>query len=1315
MKQFTNSRHRRLWSVLLLWCMSAVLALAQPVANKHYTITAVAHNLNLSNGDSPSNNSNYEGAKPDPTAPSQVFQLLDAGDGAFLIYNSNYKKAMDLALNGPRKPLQWDSNKNNPNQRFVFEPVQGKNGVYRIISEAYGFYLLSMNEKGEIYVGYSTDDNSEFRFTEVKDWQDKRVEQPKTEWQNEAIFAINKENGHATFMPYATTAALKADARFKQAWLNPNSTEVQSLNGTWKFHYAPDAAKRDTAFVKNDYNTAAWDNIDVPSCWEMKGYDKPVYVNVDYIFEDDPPYIKLRKEYRGKVDPNPVGSYRREFDLPANWDGKRVFLHFDGIYSGAYVWVNGKYIGYTQGANNDAEFDVTSALHAGKNNVSVQVIRWTDGSYLEGQDIFHMSGLHRDVYLVATPRTFVRDHYITADLNATKRYKSGSLNVQLELDNRDKTAANKRVEVTLLDPDGQQVAQSEKTVAFAAGETSKKVDIVFENLNDLRLWTAETPELYSVIVVQKDASGAEEMAFNTQYGFRSIEIRNGQVLINGKRVFFKGVNTQDTHPEFGRTIDVPTMLKDITLMKQANVNTVRTSHYPRQPKMNAMFDYYGLYVMDEADLECHKNWNDHGANGGYNTAVISGQESWKPAMIDRTVRMVQRDRNHPSIIFWSLGNESGAGDNFIATHNAARALDPRPIHYEGATNAGRHLDGITDLHSKMYPDLNYVQRFANNNAGDQPFFMCEYDHAMGNSVGYLREYWDIIEKSRLGIGGCIWDWVDQGIYNPQKLKQGIKQLTTGYDYPGPHQGNFVNNGVITSEREWTPKLDIVKKVYQYVTFGFNNGKNSKSLIVRNNYAFINLADFTLDFEVLKNGVVVEKGNIELPPLTAASRRVLPFTMTTNVPENGADDYHLNVYLRLKSDKPWAKAGYVMAAEQFELAKRTALPALTPKADVPALKLKKVGNLATISNSLVSMTFNTTTSQLVEWKYNDQPVIAYGKGPVYDNFRWIENEAPYTSKPYNTLEWRYRIADSNNQDAVPTIKTTDGGRTYTVTATRQALVPNTLTYTIHADGNVVLNVSLDPTQAQNKGQLRRLGISMGFDSRFALMDYTARGPRENYSDRCEGSFFGHYVQRVDSNLTHYARTQTCGNRMGLRDLRLTDAEGNGVLVSTEGQVEFSVLPYDDHDLVNVEHDWELAPSKFNTAHFDFFQQGVGSGSCGPALTLDKYKVPTDKVANYTLRFSGLGKLYTGIANRPFAQQPVLRVTSVPGAETATLSGALTAYRSASVVDLRGAHLFDLPLNGSNRVVFSTATLQKGTYLVQLVRNDGKNEAVKWFKN
>lgn len=684
-------------------------------------------------------------------------------------------------------------------------------------------------------------------------------------------------------------------------------------------------------------------------------------------------------------------------------------------------------------------------------------------------------------------------------------------------------------------------------------------------------------------------------------------------------------------------------------------------------------------------------------------------------MIDRTVRMVQRDRNHPSIIFWSLGNESGAGDNFIATHNAARALDPRPIHYEGATNAGRHLDGITDLHSKMYPDLNYVQRFANNNAGDQPFFMCEYDHAMGNSVGYLREYWDIIEKSRLGIGGCIWDWVDQGIYNPQKLKQGIKQLTTGYDYPGPHQGNFVNNGVITSEREWTPKLDIVKKVYQYVTFGFNNGKNSKSLIVRNNYAFINLADFTLDFEVLKNGVVVEKGNIELPPLTAASRRVLPFTMTTNVPENGADDYHLNVYLRLKSDKPWAKTGYVMAAEQFELAKRTALPALTPKADVPALKLKKVGNLATISNSLVSMTFNTTTSQLVEWKYNDQPVIAYGKGPVYDNFRWIENEAPYTSKPYNTLEWRYRIADSNNQDAVPTIKTTDGGRTYTVTATRQALVPNTLTYTIHADGNVVLNVSLDPTQAQNKGQLRRLGISMGFDSRFALMDYTARGPRENYSDRCEGSFFGHYVQRVDSNLTHYARTQTCGNRMGLRDLRLIDAEGNGVLVSTEGQVEFSVLPYDDHDLVNVEHDWELAPSKFNTAHFDFFQQGVGSGSCGPALTLDKYKVPTDKVANYTLRFSGLGKLYTGVANRPFAQQPVLRVTSVPGAETATLSGALTAYRSASVVDLRGAHLFDIPLNGSNRVVFSTATLQKGTYLVQLVRNDGKNEAVKWFKN
>ena len=1308
MKQFPNSRHRRLWVVLSLWCMSTLLALAQPAVDKYYTLTAVNHNLNLSNGDSPSNNSNYEGATPDPTAPSQVFQLLDAGDGTFVIYNSNYKKAMDLALNGPKKPLQWDLNKSNPNQRLSLEPVQGKKDVYRLVSAVHSMYLLSMDAKGDVYVGYGTDGNELFRFTEVKDWKEGRVDQVQTEWQNEAIFAINKETGRATFMPYANSAALKADARFKKAWLDPNSTEVKSLNGTWKFHYAPDAAKRDTAFVKNDYNTAAWDNIEVPSCWEMKGYDKPVYVNVDYIFEDNPPYIKLRKEYRGKVDPNPVGSYRREFDLPANWDGKRVFLHFDGIYSGAYVWVNGKYIGYTQGANNDAEFDVTSALHAGKNNVSVQVIRWTDGSYLEGQDIFHMSGLHRDVYLVATPRTFVRDHYITADLNATKRYKSGSLNVQLELDNRDKTAANKRVEVTLLDPDGQQVAQSEKTVAFAAGETSKKVDIAFDNLNDLRLWTAETPELYSVIVVQKDASGAEEMAFNTQYGFRSIEIRNGQVLINGKRVFFKGVNTQDTHPELGRTIDVPTMLKDITLMKQANVNTVRTSHYPRQAKMNAMFDYYGLYVMDEADLECHKNWNDHGKNGGYNSDIISGQESWKPAMVDRVVRMVQRDRNHPSIIFWSLGNESGAGDNFISVYDAARKLDLRPIHYEGATNANRHFAGITDLFSKMYPDVGYVQQYANNNPASQPFFMCEYDHAMGNSVGYLREYWDVLEKSSVGIGGCIWDWVDQGIYNPQLLKNGVRRLTTGYDYPGPHQGNFVNNGVITSEREWTPKLTELKKVYQYVKFAYN--KNTKQVTVTNQYAFRTLEGFTLHYSVLRDGEVVETGDLDLPALKPQGIKHNKLALKTAIDDKA--DYHLNVEMRSTVDQDWAKAGYVQAAEQFVLSQRSALPKLPAvKGTVNPLKVERKNNQVTVSNDRVSMTFDNQSGQVIAWSYNGQPILYPGKGAKYDNFRWIENEAPYTSKPYNTLNGNHQIPDLFNFGSAPQVSSEQNGQKVVVTTMYDGNVTNNLVYTIHADGTVLLDASF----SYNSGKLRRLGVSMGFDRKYNNLDYTAKGPQENYVDRQEGSFFGRYQTVVDSNIVNYARTQSCGNRMSLRRLDLTDNDGNGFRVETQGQVDFSILPYDDHDLVAVEHWWELKKPVYNTAHFDAFQQGLGSGSCGPAETLDAYKASkkTGKM-KYTLRFTPLGGLITSLSVPTLQSATAELQLSQPDSSTVVVKGNLAPYHQAEILNLQGMVLQQLPLTAAQQLRFSTADLDKGTYLLQLQQTDGTSTTLKFFR-
>lgn len=1290
----------------VLWCCGVLTASAKVEDGHYYILTNVYHGKTLSTGGLSENNSPLSGEKLNKDNPDQIWQFKRSYADAYALYNAEAQLAVDLALQSNKGPLLWTLNVNNPNQRLLIEEESGHIRL-RAAEDYQTPRYLAITTSGTVMLDTQKSRNTLFQITEVD--LKNLPKRAKPEWQDETIFAINKERGRATFIPYATTAKLQSDARYQKAWLTPEQAQYLPLNGMWKFQYAPDAALRDTAFVKSSFDVSKWDDIEVPSCWEMKGYDKPVYVNVDYIFQDKPPYIKLKKEYEGLVDPNPVGSYRRTFTLPAGWDNQNVFLHFDGIYSGAYVWVNGRYIGYTQGANNDAEFDITKAVTAGENQVAVQVIRWTDGSYLEGQDVFHMSGLHRDVYLVATPKTFVRDHVVTAQLDPAQSYTAGSMQVNLELDNRHLLSGTKKIKVSLLDAAGMVVKTAEKTVSFDAAHAQTAVKLSLDGLTQLKPWTAETPYLYNVIVSQQDAEGKEEMAFNTKYGFRHIDIKNGLVRINGKRVFFKGVNTQDTHPEKGRSIDVPTMLRDIFLMKQANVNTVRTSHYPRQPKMYAMFDYYGLYVMDEADLECHKNWNDHGSNGGYNTQIISGQPSWKPAMLDRTERMVLRDRNHPSIIFWSLGNESGAGDNFLDTQKAVRALDARPIHYEGATNAGRHTDGITDIHSKMYPTVDFVRNAANKkgpNQAGQPFFMCEYDHAMGNSLGYLREYWKVIESSSVGIGGCVWDWVDQGIYNPQLLKQGKRQLTTGYDYPGPHQGNFVNNGIITSEREWTPKLTELKKVYQYVNFIYNQKK--QQLSVTNRYAFRTLEGYTLHYSVLHDGVSVESGKIDLPALAPQQVAHLPLALKTVV-DNKAD-YHLNVELRLAADEDWAKAGYVQAAEQFVLAQRAALLARPAAAEAGTpLKVEHHDDQVTVSNDRLSMTFDNKSSQLVAWSYKDQPLIYSGKGPQYDNFRWIENEAPYTSIPYNQLVARHQVPDFYNLDAIPEVKSTNGGRVVTVSATREGNVTNTLTYTIHADGTVLLDASF----TYNSGKLRRIGLSMGFDRRYQHLDYTAKGPLENYVDRQEGSFFGRYQTVVDSNVVNYARTQSCGNRMGLRRLDLTDAEGNGIRVETKGQVDFSLLPYDDHDLVDVEHWWELKAPVYNTAHFDAFQQGLGSGSCGPAETLPQYMAAQQKMPlQFTLRFTPIGKLLTGVASLVDAPDRSSLHLERIDRHTMALKGDWRAYHQAQLFNLKGVLVQTLPLDGGRSPQFSVADWAEGAYLLRLQRPDGTSTTLKF---
>lgn len=1207
------------------------------------------------------------GMKPYVDGDNSQTWRVSNGKTGFILTSNSCNMSMDMFLNGDRTPLVYTTEVNNENQNVILEDA----------GDSY-FYLTGVYKGTKFYIKVSGDkliastdkdgDNSKFFFTVAKG--------PAGDyWENQQIYEENKEAARATFIPYSSTDAMKADVNYGKPWLTPEKADYLSLNGTWKFNLVPKPSERpgEDDFWGNDADVSAWDNIEVPSCWEMKGYDLPLYVNVEYAFLNNPPYIKNKVP---GVGDNPVGSYRRTFTLPQGWDKKNVFLHFDGLYSAAFVWVNGEYVGYTQGGNNDHEFDLSAHVRTGENNICVQVFRWSDASYLEGQDMFHMSGMHRDVYLYATPKVFVSDHYITSNLNST--FNGGSMNVALEIDNRGGEAASKVVEVELVSPDGNVVSTKSEAVEFASGVKSMKKNIAFDALSSLLAWTAETPNLYTVVVRQKDAAGNEEMVFSTKYGFRTIEIKNGVVLINGQRVYFKGVNTQDTHPLYGRTMDVATMFRDIELMKQGNVNLVRTSHYPRAAKMYAMFDYYGLYVMDEADVECHKSWSDKKDNS------ISNDPSWQAQYVDRTVRMVIRDRNHPSVVFWSLGNESGTGVNFDATYSATKVLDSRPVHYEGYSNVNSAKN--TDMDSKMYPNLAYTRNHCNSSIGGEPFFLCEYAHAMGNAVGNLQDYWDIIEGSNYGIGGCIWDWVDQSIYDPQAIKKGELEkngfpvYTTGYDYPGPHQGNFCNNGIITADRAWTAKLTEVKKVYQNVKFTYSNGV----LQIKNKYNFINLDNFALRYSLLSNGNIVEEKTVAAPSVAPGSTATVDIDFITEF-ESGKE-YALNVELLTKSSKEWCETGYPVATEQFVLQERQALGNVA--LDGEALTVNK-SNGCKVSNSNITFAVNSN-GFVTEWVANGVKVLEQGNYPIYSNVRWIENESPYGEHKFGDY-----VASINSASVSSALS--GDGKTCNVTVNVQHnKCPYVVTYTVYASGVVDMKIDYSP----NASGLRRIGLDMLFPAGYENVEYYAKGPWENYIDRQTGSFLGRYTTTVDDMFEMYPHPQSHGNRMALRDLTMWNPKnGNTIKIETEGQVSFSLSHYDQRQYLTPElHPWNLQKDDVVYATFDYMQRGLGNGSCGPG-TESQYHCPYYQTVSHKMRISTINGEETGIANIGIN---ACKVEYDKASQAVTCTGVADGA-SVALYNLGGTLLGKALVSGDKAVV-SLIGQPQGSYLLVIKNGD-----------
>jgi len=1133
----------------------------------------------------------------------------------YQLVNGDGELAFDMALNDTKKvsgyPCMWTQSIANPNQQ-IYITKKGSGYELSAVSARNGqtYYVTygSISSVDGYYCGY---ENSEASAATLQFMEVPAVVIPEgADWENAKVYERNKERAHATYMPYPSTKAMKADAqRYDKPWLDPTGANYLSLNGTWKLRWSEGA--KPVLLGKDDFwgdgvstEGSAWNDITVPSCLEMNGYGLPMYVNVDYPFEDQQPYVRMKAGLK-----NSVGSYRRDFTLPAGWENKRVFLHFDGIYSAAYVYVNGNEVGYTEGANNVSEFDITKYLRTGKNNVAVQVIRWSDGSYLEGQDMWHMSGIHRDVYLVATPKTYLADHYIKATVtpgSTTVATGSAATSVDLTVCNRDKTAAKKTVTVTLFDPSGKEVKKLKSDFVFAAGDSLKTQTVDFGTLSNVKLWSAETPTLYTFTFSQSQ-DGKEEEAFSTKYGFRKIDLSKGYLEVNGRRTYLKGANTQDTDPLHGRSISTDLMLKDIAMMKRSNMNTVRTSHYPRHAKMMAMFDYFGLFVVDEADMELHKNWDG--------VKTIINNRDWTGAIVDRNVRNTLRDRNHPSVVFWSLGNESGSGLNIMAAYNAVRKLDNRYIHYEGST---RDKAEGTDLHSVMYPAVDHsrggttgsVISDANHPSTGKPYFMCEYAHAMGNAVGNLREYWEAMEGSLMGVGGCIWDWVDQSIYsydaikNNQLTKNGFPAYITGFDCPGPHQYNFVNNGLVNADRAWSAELDEVKRIYQWVGFDLNTEKRQVKLT--NKYLDRNLNQFYLKWTLLADGKPVENGIVK--KLNCAAGGTETVDLKYNPTAFAGKELFLNIGLYTKEATNWCDRDYPVAEFQQQLAQRTEVLDKVDNTKADALHATKNSDGGyTYANDKQKVTFDGQ-GNITLWAYEGKDLFMQNNGPRFDRYRWIENDNPmeaYGNDP----------TDNGVKSQTATFQLSDDGKTATVNVTQNGNYGKaTYKYTINANGTIDLASSFE---AQGNGA-RRLGFSLNFPSDMSKVRYYARGPRASYIDRLDGEDFGLYETTVKDMYEPFAHPQSNGNRIGLRWLTLTNNDGTGVKVETSGDVAFSLTPWTEAELRTARHEWELPTSNRVVAHFDVIQQGLGNKSCGPG-PLPKYEIQKGKTYSNIVRF------------------------------------------------------------------------------------------------
>lgn len=1003
------------------------------------------------------------------------------------------------------------------------------------------------------------------------------------DWENPEVFAEGRLAPRATLFPYVSeTAALAGD--FK------SSPYYRSLNGMWKFKFSPRPDMRPEGFWQKGYDISGWDEICVPGNWEMQGYGVPIYTNINYPFPKNPPYIPH--------EDNPVGCYKRMFDIPDEWDGRRIFLHFDGSTSGMYVWVNGRAAGYVQSVKNPAEFDITDFVKPGSaNEVACEVYRWTDGSYLEDQDFWRLSGIERDVYMYSTADRRILDIFATAGLDGS--YRNGELTVETKLCSYSATASDCRLGMKLFDALGRVVRTATKDVSLAAGNTAEvALSATVRNVNK---WSCETPYLYTLVLTLTDGDGRVVESTSARIGFRKVEIKDSQLMVNGNPVEIHGVNLHEHHQVNGHVVDRETMMKDIRTMKQHNVNAVRMSHYPQSPLWYDLCDEYGLYLVDEANIEIHAMgsapWDRIDEN--VHPACLA---EWRNAIMDREYSLVERDKNHPSVIIWSMGNECGNGANFRAAYDWIKNRDrSRPVQFE---QAGEQSN--TDIVCPMYPEVREMKEYAARTTTTRPYIMCEYAHAMGNSSGNFQEYFDIIRSSKQMQGGFIWDWVDQGLLT--KDENGDEYWAYGGDfgaYNYTHDENFCLNGLVQPDRTPHPGLEEVKKVYQDIRFSPLNPQTG-AFTVENHFMYNNLSDYDFRWELLRNGVKVAGGMLGRLNVAGGESKDVRVKWPETIDIGDGNEYHLSVYAYTRKDNGIVGQGHEVAREQFTLAAKTAFEVAALQGDAPQVKVTDRDWTFTCDNGVV-IRIDRGSGSLLEYTVGGRNLITGGMEPSFWRAPTDNDWGNGAHKRLNV--WRYA---AENRKVKEISLTDDNGCRVVTVVYRMADVCSdyTLVYKIYPDGRLGVNADWK-ADSDDVPELMRFGMRLTLPKDMNVFSWYGRGPWENYSDRNTASFMGVWQSTVSGQFYPYIRPQETGNKTDVRWASLTDGNGCGIKVSGCQPLSVSALDVLPEDLdpgmkKHQMHNSDVRHSRHNTYFYiDLAQRGLGGDNSWGAAPHDRY--------------------------------------------------------------------------------------------------------------